>query len=76
MVKVISLSEEAYKTLSDLKNKSDSFSDVVLKIGKKSEKEPITDFAGKWVGSKEETDKIFKEIEKGREKFKLRSFEI
>ncbi|MBI2549876.1 hypothetical protein HYV83_01705, partial [Candidatus Woesearchaeota archaeon] len=35
-------------------------------------KKSLMDSAGKWVGSKEETDRIFKEIYEDRKKFKLR----
>ena len=35
MVKVISLSEEAYETLKEIKGESESFSDTVIKLAKK-----------------------------------------
>ncbi|MFH1588882.1 MAG: type 2 isopentenyl-diphosphate Delta-isomerase, partial [Candidatus Diapherotrites archaeon] len=37
-----------------------------------NKKKKLTDFAGKWKGSKKETDKIFSEITKEREKSKFR----
>ena len=70
MTKVISLSDEAYGELQKLKNKGESFSDVVIKLSKK-EKKPLSDFFGKWPGPKEELDKMEREIEKSRKNFRL-----
>ena len=44
----------------------------MAKADKTDKKKSLMDSAGKWVGSKEETDRIFKEIYKDRKKFKLR----
>ena len=72
MTKVISLSDEAYNALSELKEGKDSFSKVVLRIANKVKKVSLLEFAGKWKGSKDELGKLFLEIEKERNKTKLR----
>ncbi len=69
MTKVVSLSDVAYARLSTLKDKKESFSDVVIKITEK--KKPLTEFAGKWKGDKKELTKIFDDILREREKIKL-----
>ncbi|MBI2583172.1 MAG: antitoxin VapB family protein [Candidatus Aenigmarchaeota archaeon] len=65
MVKVISLSEEAYATLKSQKEKSDSFSDVVLRLSKRERKDDIREVFGVWKGDRE-MGKIFKNILKER----------
>ena len=78
MVKVISLSETAYKELKAKKINAESFSDVVLRLieTEKTKKSNILDFFGKWPGDKEELNKIEKELYKERKKFKLREVKI
>jgi predicted CopG family antitoxin len=75
MTKVISLSDEAYADLAQLKQKGESFSDVVVRLSKK-EKKPLSEFFGKWSGSKEELNKIEKEIYETRKKTKMRDVEF
>lgn len=75
MTKVISLSDAAYTDLEKLKRRGESFSDVVLRLTKR-EKKPLSDFFGKWPGTKEELDKIEKGIEDMRKKTKIRSIEF
>ncbi len=75
MVKVISLSEVAYKELKEKKEKEESFSDVVIKLihsEKTKKKKTIMDFFGKWPGDKKELDKIQKMISEDRKKAKTR----
>lgn len=72
MVKVISLSETAYKELKSKKRNEESFSDVVLRLIETEKKPNILDFAGKWPGTNKEAIYIKKELEKDRKKFKLR----
>ena len=72
MVKVISLSETAYKELKEEKGTGDSFSDVVLRLIEKKEKKNLLDFFGKWPGDKKELDKIGKRIYEDRKKAKGR----
>jgi len=76
MTKVISLSDMAYESLLALKRGKESFSGVVLRITKEKHPKPLIEFAGKWKGSKEETDKIFKEIMMERTKSALRDFDL
>ena len=72
MVKVISLSEVAYKELKEKKKEEESFSDVVLRLIEKNKRTNLLDFFGKWPGDKKELDKIEKMIYNDRKKFKTR----
>jgi predicted CopG family antitoxin len=76
MTKVISLSDEAYKRLYDLKVGKESFSDVVMKVTEKEVKKPLTDYAGCWKGSKDELDKIAKVLREEREETKFRDVNL
>ncbi len=76
MTRVISISDEAYNALSDLKENNDSFSKVVLRISKIAQKVSLLEFAGKWQGDKQEADRIFNIISKERGKAKLRKVGI
>ena len=71
MVKVISLSNEAYEKLKFLKG-TRSFSEAVVELVGNKRKKNITEFVGIWADRKEEVDKMKKMIEKDRKKFKLR----
>ncbi|MFW5902670.1 MAG: antitoxin VapB family protein [archaeon] len=74
MVKTISLSDEAYEELK--KRKGDkSFSKTIIGIIKGSKKS-LLNFAGKWEGKKEETDKIIKEIMEERHEAETRDLEV
>lgn len=76
MVKVISLSNEAYEKLKRIKN-GKSFSEVVVELVEcRNKKKDIMKFAGVFADNKEEWEKRKKEIYKDREKFKLREFKI
>jgi len=72
MVKVISLSNEAYEKLKSLKGNK-SFSEVVVEIvdDRKTKKRSIMNFAGIWKDDNE-WDAISKKIYEDRKKFKLR----
>ncbi|MBD3283040.1 antitoxin [Candidatus Pacearchaeota archaeon] len=74
MTKVISLSDDAYNMLKDLKEEGESFSDVVRRIVKK--KQNLLDFAGCWKGDKEELDMIEKKIYEDRKKTKPREIRL
>lgn len=71
MVKVISLSNEAYDKLKALK-RGESFSEVVVKLVGERKKKNIMDFFGIWADRTEEIKKMKKMIEEDRKKFKLR----
>jgi len=72
MVKVISLSNEAYEKLKSMKNEK-SFSEVVVELieCKKKDKKNIMKFAGIFKDDKE-WESIMKDTEKDRKNFKLR----
>jgi len=72
MVKVISLSNDAYEKLKSIKNEK-SFSEVVVELieCKKKNKKNIIKFAGMFKGDKE-WEKIMKDTENDRKNFKLR----
>lgn len=74
MTKVISLSEEAYRSLKRLKKKGESFSDVVIKITKDAESRPLLEFAGSWVGN--DIDEVFQNILSEREAATAREYQI
>ncbi len=44
------------------KGKKEPVSDVVIKVTEKELKKNLSEFSGKWKGSREEIDKIFEEI--------------
>ena len=72
MVKVISLSNDAYEKLKSIKNEK-SFSEVVVELieCKKKNKKNIMKFAGIFKNDKE-WEKIMKDTENDRKNFKLR----
>ena len=74
MTKVISLSDEAYETLKELKRSGESFSDVVIRVASKEKKKSILEFAGTWKGN--DIDEVFAQVLKDREKSKSRDFEM
>ncbi len=72
MVKVISLSNEAYERLKRIKE-GKSFSEVVVElVDNKTREKDIMKFVGIWADRKKEVDKMKKMIEEDRKKFKLR----
>ncbi len=78
MVKVISLSEEAYNELKKIKEEG-SFSDVILRIIKERKKrgtdyEAIAKLAGSFKENKEEWETIKNEIYEHRKKTRVREW--
>ena len=71
MVKVISLSEEAYEKLKGKKTAEKSFSDVVIELIEKKPKKSIMDLFGALKDDKESI-KAFEESFKSRKNLKLR----
>lgn len=65
MTKVISLSDKAYRILSRLKRRKESFSDTIIRIGEKAEPRPLTDFAGRWTG--DDVEEVFEMVHRERE---------
>lgn len=76
MVKVISLSETAYKELKEKKRNEESFSDVVIRLIETEKRPSILELAGKWPGTKKEVISLKKELEAGRKRFKLRGYKL
>jgi predicted CopG family antitoxin len=68
MTKVISLSNRAYETLSALKRRGESFSDVVLRLSKREKS--ILRHAGKWEG--DDALDIFSDIARKRKEVRSR----
>ena len=75
MVKVISLSNEAYERLKAIKGNK-SFSDVVIELSETKKKKKLIDFFGIWKEDADEWEKIKKKIYEDREKFKLRTYKL
>jgi predicted CopG family antitoxin len=73
MVKVISLSNEAYERLKSIKGNK-SFSDVVIEITPEVKKKNILDFAGAFKDNSNEWEEIKNKIYEDRKKFKLRDY--
>jgi len=70
MVKVISLSEEAYGKLSIIKRNL-SFSKVIISLIEEKNKKSLRDFAGVWSEGEGEKFKAF--VNENRRKQKMRS---
>jgi predicted CopG family antitoxin len=77
MVKVVSLSNEAYFRLNALKGDK-SFSELVLEIidKKRKNKKSLNDFFGIWAGRDKEIDTIKKLIEEDRKNFRLKGVKL
>jgi len=76
MVKVISLSEEAYKTLKTIKG-NNSFSELVIElVNEKPKNKSLIDFFGVFKENADEWEKIKKNIYEDRKKFKLREVKL
>ena len=72
MTKLISLSDEAYGKLKNMKESEESFSKVVLRLSEKEEKKPLMAFFGAWAGDKKELEDFKKSVVEDRKKFRLR----
>jgi len=75
MVKVISLSNEAYGKLRALKGNR-SFSEIVVEITANRKKGNIMDFAGVLKDNADEWERIKERIYEDRKKFKLRAYKL
>ena len=64
LTKVISLSNEAYRTLKDSKKPGESFSDVVLRVIPEKKKVSLLEFSGKWEG--DDATEVFAQIKRDR----------
>ena len=72
MVKVISLSDNAYAEMKSSKRADESFSDVALRLIHSAKKQSLDSFFGRWPGSSDELDKIKETLRNERAKFKTR----
>lgn len=61
LTKVISLSDEAYRTLKKMKRDGESFSDVIIRMARTTKTRPLTDFAGN------DLDDVFKDMRNSRQ---------
>ena len=77
MVKVISLSNEAYRRLKELK-RDGSFSEIVIELveEKRNKKKSIMDFFGIWAEDADEWERIKTKIYEDRKKAKLREIKL
>jgi len=75
MVKVISLSNEAYEKLKSIKGNK-SFSEVVIELSISRPNENISTFCGALKNNTEEWNTIKNKIYEDRKKFKLREVKI
>ena len=75
MVKVISLSDEAYRTLKALK-RNKSFSQTVIELAKHNNGKNILSFAGAFADNKKEWKNIKGVLEEDRKKAKLREVNL
>ena len=60
--KTIGLSDEAYEKLASLKEGSESFTDVIVRLCSKVPRRPLSSFAGVWSMSDEEEKRVFGEV--------------
>ncbi|TXT59135.1 MAG: hypothetical protein BAJALOKI2v1_250041 [Promethearchaeota archaeon] len=66
--KTISLSEDVYSLLKNMRREGESFNEVILRLLQESKKKDIMKLKGSWKGSDEETEKILDLIYKNRDK--------
>ncbi len=67
MTKMVSLSEEAYETLSKMKDNGTSFSQLILKlVGESKQKRDFFRFAGSLKAESKELDQFKKQVQKDR----------
>jgi len=71
MVKMVSLSDNAYGSLKAIKNKDESFSDVIIKLIERPKRD-IMELAGAWEDLPE-MDSIFRNIAVKRKSYKGRT---
>ena len=61
--KTITISEEAYEMLANLKKEGESFTEVIKRVLKEVKNRPLNSFSGSWKGDREELNEIQKEIQ-------------
>ncbi|MEM2919872.1 MAG: antitoxin VapB family protein [Candidatus Nitrosocaldus sp.] len=65
---------EVYQALKRMKGKDESFSDVILRLIREATKRPLSEFAGRWMGS--DIDLVFNMVLKEREEASSREAEM
>ncbi len=73
--KTLTISEEAYTALSRLKSRGESFTDLILKLTRKTKKGSLLDYV-RSVPPDEEFAEALEEIVRGRERTRLRSIRV
>ena len=61
--KTITISEEAYDILAGYKTPGESFTEVIIRLLGSRKRGSLLEHSGRWVGSDDEFERIFKEIE-------------
>lgn len=61
--KTITISEEAYRILANLKKEKESFTQVIKRVLGDRAPRSLSGFAGRWEGSPQELEEIFGEID-------------
>jgi predicted CopG family antitoxin len=70
------LSDEAYNALKKMKNKNESFNDLILRLTSRPNQKDILELAGIWQGSDEEADNILNMIYENRKRSSINSRSI
>ncbi len=60
--KTITISEEAYDILAGYKMPGESFTEVIIRLLGSRKRGSLLEHSGRWVGSDDEFERIFKEI--------------
>jgi predicted CopG family antitoxin len=60
--KTITISEEAYDILAGYKTPGESFTEVITRLLGSRKRGSLLEHSGRWVGSDDEFERIFKEI--------------
>ena len=72
MTKIISLSDEIYEELSQLKQENESFTKLLKRFIEERKRRPLMDFFGKWPGDSKEIDSIKDVLRERRKTFKTK----
>lgn len=76
MTKTVSLSDDAYHRLKNLKGPGESFSEVVLRVTGEGQRRSPLQALGTWAGDPEEARGIFDAVLEERARARLRDVEL